>query len=388
MKYWIFKCDPEKYNLTSRLKDPVPTLTWRATRYRDEIKAGDIAFIWETGEQRGIRGVLRVDSDPDDIVEMLSEHQYSAKPDTGTSCRVTATLTDRTASLSAHKLRTVQGLEHMSVFEGVQQGTNFRVSECEARILAKLLQAQHAGKKQPRCSITSAQYVPAYKFGHAVHGGTLDSSDAIALLRLHGMNEASASFSVGNLRQMINGSSYGRAMSVEQTRHFIMALYRDNGIKGLQNAVAALALHLPHLRKSNHNDCPGLSELLRQSQDLLTLPPSEENAIDDLITPPEGIVTPKRTERKTKIFLRDPRVRIAVVQRSKGKCEYCGEPGFVMPNGKHYIETHHIISLGQDGPDTIDNVIGLCPEHHRQAHYGCDSKNLETEFSRILLRIV
>ncbi|WP_367279508.1 HNH endonuclease [Paraburkholderia sp.] len=66
-----------------------------------------------------------------------------------------------------------------------------------------------------------------------------------------------------------------------------------------------------------------------------------------------------------------------MLNRANGKCEYCGQEGFLLPNGKRYIEAHHIISLANQGPDTMDNVIGLCANHHREAHFGKNSKKVE-----------
>lgn len=47
---------------------------------------------------------------------------------------------------------------------------------------------------------------------------------------------------------------------------------------------------------------------------------------------------------------------------------------------RYYIEAHHIIALSQQGEDTPQNVIALCPEHHREAHYGAEAEKLEQEF--------
>ena len=55
-----------------------------------------------------------------------------------------------------------------------------------------------------------------------------------------------------------------------------------------------------------------------------------------------------------------------------------------MKNGQRYIEAHHIIALNASGPDTPENVIGLCPKHHREAHYGDGAEALEEEFLKIL----
>lgn len=51
-----------------------------------------------------------------------------------------------------------------------------------------------------------------------------------------------------------------------------------------------------------------------------------------------------------------------------------------MPNGKRYLEAHHIIALGNQGRDRVENVIALCAEHHREAHFGTDAEALEARF--------
>lgn len=90
----------------------------------------------------------------------------------------------------------------------------------------------------------------------------------------------------------------------------------------------------------------------------------------DLPPPPGGI--PVRMPVSGMAFARDARVRAWVRERAAGHCEYCGCMGFKMSAGRIYLETHHIISLAVGGHDTVGNVIALCPNHHREAHYGED----------------
>ena len=35
-----------------------------------------------------------------------------------------------------------------------------------------------------------------------------------------------------------------------------------------------------------------------------------------------------------------------------------------------YLEVHHIIRLADDGDDSVENAIALCPNCHREAHFG------------------
>ena len=43
-----------------------------------------------------------------------------------------------------------------------------------------------------------------------------------------------------------------------------------------------------------------------------------------------------------------------------------------MENGTVFLETHHVVPLSEKGPDVEWNVVALCPNDHRRAHYGVD----------------
>ena len=88
----------------------------------------------------------------------------------------------------------------------------------------------------------------------------------------------------------------------------------------------------------------------------------------------------RRREQAGLVYVRDPRVRSAALSRAAGCCEYCGIPGFVRTDGAIYLETHHIIPLHEGGPDTVANVICLCPNHHREAHFGANAARLREDF--------
>ena len=114
---------------------------------------------------------------------------------------------------------------------------------------------------------------------------------------------------------------------------------------------------------------------------------TNENALDDLSDVPEGSRLPDRATVITNVIKRDNRVRAYVLERANGRCEFCHVQGFLTVDGGYYLEAHHIISLCDSGCDTVENVIALCPQHHRQAHFGVDAESLETEFVNILKKL-
>jgi predicted restriction endonuclease len=99
-----------------------------------------------------------------------------------------------------------------------------------------------------------------------------------------------------------------------------------------------------------------------------------ENAIDDL-----GADTPDRSLSEGWSYARDRKVRAAVLKRARGKCEFCGKPGFITLRGSRYLEAHHVIFLADDGADRLTNVIALCPNDHREAHFGKRRAGIESE---------
>ena len=53
------------------------------------------------------------------------------------------------------------------------------------------------------------------------------------------------------------------------------------------------------------------------------------------------------------------------------KCQLC-EFNFKMKNGNEYCEAHHLVQLSLGGSQMPDNVIIVCPNHHRMLHYAKD----------------
>jgi hypothetical protein len=105
------------------------------------------------------------------------------------------------------------------------------------------------------------------------------------------------------------------------------------------------------------------------------------DAIDDSAP---GNDHPERSLGSAARYARDPELRAAVIKRAKGKCEYCQKDGFICDNGKAYLESHHIIALANDGKDRMENVIALCANDHRQAHFGKDWEEIEQKMIEIV----
>lgn len=81
---------------------------------------------------------------------------------------------------------------------------------------------------------------------------------------------------------------------------------------------------------------------------------------------------PQQSFSISKIYIRNSDVVAEVLDRANGFCEYCkNEAPFKKDSdGLGFLEVHHIIPLSENGLDTVENCVALCPNCHRHAHYG------------------
>lgn len=84
---------------------------------------------------------------------------------------------------------------------------------------------------------------------------------------------------------------------------------------------------------------------------------------------------PKNPERVQIVsigFRRNADVIVAVLNRANGICERCGKsaPFVRKSDGTPFLEVHHKKPLAEDGEDTIENALALCPNCHREVHHG------------------
>lgn len=113
---------------------------------------------------------------------------------------------------------------------------------------------------------------------------------------------------------------------------------------------------------------------------------AEPDRYSDQFDEPMGSAQPEQRDANGKVYVRDAGVRALVLKRAGGKCEFCGVPGFVKYDGRTYLETHHIVPLSESGADKVGNVIALCPNHHREAHFSNKRAVLRAELQQIVAR--
>lgn len=93
---------------------------------------------------------------------------------------------------------------------------------------------------------------------------------------------------------------------------------------------------------------------------------------------PDGNPYPKSRRITVTRFRRDAGVKAWVLQQADGICEACEKAApFEGFDGLPYLELHYVRQLAEGGPDTVANAVALCPDCHREIHYGANAQVLE-----------
>lgn len=85
---------------------------------------------------------------------------------------------------------------------------------------------------------------------------------------------------------------------------------------------------------------------------------------------------------------RDAALVAWVLRRAAGRCECCGQPApSIAKYGAPFLEMHHVQPLSGGGEDTPANTAAICPNCHREAHYGEQALEVQARLQATLNRL-
>ncbi len=87
-----------------------------------------------------------------------------------------------------------------------------------------------------------------------------------------------------------------------------------------------------------------------------------------------GRECPDVIEERRRTYQRSEEVASYAKAAAEGKCVVCDEPVPQDLDPMQFLDCHHIIFLRDSGPDTRENVVGVCPNCHRRLHVSPDDQ--------------
>lgn len=237
--------------------------------------------------------------------------------------------------------------------------------------------------------ITEAQVHAAYSMSRDVYSGKVGlGAGAKRLHEEHGLNINSARDFIEDYKALRLGKVFQRAMSAPAMEYFLSGIESEHGEGALSIALSALRKHITYYEAvsgSNLNKMRGVtskfSERIEQPLDFEQFQESFEASVSESakLTPEIRNIRisssesqPKQATAIVTVYLRNPNVVVEVLNRANGHCERCESlaPFRRKKDRTPYLEVHHKKRLADGGEDTVENAIALCPNCHRELHYG------------------
>lgn len=219
--------------------------------------------------------------------------------------------------------------------------------------------------------------------------GDLSPGAAVdAAVAASGIRHGSALDYVYNIQHLLHGQSYKRTMNEAATEAILNWIAADRGPAVATKAAQAVLAHADYyagLPKGGN-----LVGIRRIAQTVLDKPKPEpapvflaqfdaavKQSMQDTHAARAARLAsadpmPGKTCVTSDVFIRIPDVVATVLLRAKGACEHCQRPAPFRKrsDGSPYLEVHHRVPLAENGSDTVENALALCPNCHREAHLG------------------
>ena len=145
----------------------------------------------------------------------------------------------------------------------------------------------------------------------------------------------------------------------------------DHAIKALNSESQDFALVVEHLALLNEEAALSLADLQkRENESLKSASADSSDVRKQRLANYSG--RPKRIQVIAYTYFRNADVTAEALHRANGICEICRHPApFARDSdGTPYLEIHHVIPLHEGGPDDLSNVVAVCPNCHREQHFG------------------
>ncbi len=143
---WLFQANPKYFDLVAALSKAQPgeTVDWTVTTHRDEMQAGDIVVLWQSGSQGGICGIAELINEPYQRKSTPNETELKEKPyrkaDWWVDLRILTTLV---TPISRSEAKANPALQNLGVLK-FSQGTNYPVLPEEWQEIRQLIQQKSA----------------------------------------------------------------------------------------------------------------------------------------------------------------------------------------------------------------------------------------------------
>lgn len=198
------------------------------------------------------------------------------------------------------------------------------------------------------------------------------------------MNSNSAADYINNFRCMVEGKRFTRTNNAFSMEYFFDNIYKDYGSPGLSNALTALRLHIEYYEDIQKVVMHKMRDIYakylavpidtpdeQEQKEIIREFKNQNKTKQEIIAELKNLkpTDPEEVTISSKSFKRDNRTVAQIKVLRDFKCQICSTT-IKKKDGTFYIEAAHIEPKHRKGRETPDNILLLCPNHHKEFDFG------------------
>jgi hypothetical protein len=198
------------------------------------------------------------------------------------------------------------------------------------------------------------------------------------------MNSNSAADYINNFRCMLEGKRFTRTNNAYSMEYFFDNIYKDYGSSGLSNALTALRLHIEYYEDIQKVVMHKMRDIYtkylavpidtpdeQEQKEIIREFKNQKKTKQDIIAELKNLkpTDPEEVTINSKSFKRDNRTVAQIKILRDFSCQICSTT-IKKKDGTFYIEAAHIEPKHRKGRETPDNILLLCPNHHKEFDLG------------------
>ncbi|WP_296386813.1 HNH endonuclease [Winogradskyella sp.] len=201
------------------------------------------------------------------------------------------------------------------------------------------------------------------------------------------MNKGSASIIIGQVYpKLFNGVLFKRTVSVAYFSCFLECIKRDYGNKQLSISLSGLKKHIDYILTTGDSKITlrkiygkylelSRIQLTNNQQDEIEqteiIDLFKEKSKNDLKAELDNLPELETEEVyvNQKKYKRDNKAIALIKLLRNNECQICGKH-IKKKDGTKYIEAAHIKAKSEGGNETLENILLLCPNHHKEFDLG------------------
>lgn len=236
-------------------------------------------------------------------------------------------------------------------------------------------------------------HIEIFKIGTSIVNNEISKKDGIDLIvKKTNLNKGSAQMILGQIfPKFFVGEKFTRTLNVQLFDDLLLLTLENYGTEQLQITLNALKQHIDYIKTKGDSKVK-LRKVFQKYSDLLL----QSNIVDES----EKVIDEKEQEEIAEFYKnkKDRKELIAELEKNKNfedgevtvnvkkykrdnktialikllrnfECQICNKY-ILKKDGSKYIEAAHINPKHKKGKEVEENIILLCPNHHKEFDYG------------------